>query len=308
MPVARAAKLLDVSVKKLEKRLEQGLIQGERRQISERNGGKYSWFIYAGAFESLLETRVKACEARISTEGLDQLFFTDFGDGSLAANDHTADLIDLHLNIRQYIEDDNDSTTTDAHIGYGLSLVKATNPLTANELVTPQAIAPQPLISTVQEINTFDTSFSTSESVSDFDSSPVDIIDFTASYYCEEDEQHLETATATSVSHERNTNIALASELLQYLRQEKQRNERLQARIDELAGQVSSLHEEMSTIRIEMLSKPGVKQNKSAKTAQSSTATTDQRADQVSQLSDQQAPTGWFKRVKSYFGFSDGRM
>lgn len=307
MPVARAAKLLDVSVKKLEKRLEQGLIQGEQRQISERNGGKYSWFIYAGAFESLLETRVKACEARISTEGLDQLFFTDFGDGSLAANDHTADLIDLHLNIRQYIEDDNDRTTSDAHIGYGLSLVKATNQSTDTDILTPQAIAPQSLVSAVPEI----TSFTTTESESDFDSTPVDIIDFTASYYCEEDEQHLETATATSVSHERTTNIALASELLQHLRQEKQRNERLQARIDELAGQVSSLHEEMSTIRIEMLSKPQGKQGKSQKPAKSGSVTADQtpnQADQASQASDQQAPTGWFKRVKNYFGFSDGRM
>ncbi|MDQ5968294.1 MAG: hypothetical protein QG625_4451 [Cyanobacteriota bacterium erpe_2018_sw_39hr_WHONDRS-SW48-000098_B_bin.30] len=272
MPVARAAKLLDVSVKKLEKRLEQGLIQGVQRQISERNGGKYSWFIYAGAFESLLETRVKACEARISTEGLDQLFFTDFGDGSLAPNDHTADLIDLHLNIRQYIEDDGDSTAADATSRYGLSLVKATTQLTDAQILTPQAIAPETLVSPIQDL----ADFTTIESESDFDSTTIDIIDFTASYYCEEDEQHLESTSATSTSQERNTNIALASELLQHLRQEKQRNEILQARIDELAGQVSSMHEEMSAIRIEVLAKPVSK--------------------------------NLFGKIKSYFGFSDGRM
>lgn len=74
MPVFRAASLLAESVDSLENKLAQGEIRGEKRRISELQGGKYSWFIYACDFETLLEERTRSCQARLSTEGLEQLF------------------------------------------------------------------------------------------------------------------------------------------------------------------------------------------------------------------------------------------
>ncbi len=74
MPVFRAASLLAESVDSLENKLAQGEIRGEKRRISEQQGGKYSWFIYACDFETLLEERTRSCQARLSTEGLEQLF------------------------------------------------------------------------------------------------------------------------------------------------------------------------------------------------------------------------------------------
>lgn len=80
MPVFRAASLLAESVDSLENKLAQGEIRGEKRRISEQQGGKYSWFIYACDFETLLEERTRSCQARLSTEGLEDIFEARTGD------------------------------------------------------------------------------------------------------------------------------------------------------------------------------------------------------------------------------------
>lgn len=80
MPVFRAASLLAESVDSLENKLAQGEIRGEKRRISEQQGGKYSWFIYACDFETLLEERTRSCQARLSTEGLEAIFEARSGD------------------------------------------------------------------------------------------------------------------------------------------------------------------------------------------------------------------------------------
>lgn len=74
MPVNRASAVLKESVDSLEAKLSLGEIKGEKRQVSERPGARYSWFIYASEFTRLLDEHVKACEKRVSTDGLEQIF------------------------------------------------------------------------------------------------------------------------------------------------------------------------------------------------------------------------------------------
>lgn len=79
VPLAKAARILRTDPILLQERLVSGQIKGEKRSDSDPSAKKNSWFIYASEFDRLLNDRLasleyRAATARVSTEGLDNLF------------------------------------------------------------------------------------------------------------------------------------------------------------------------------------------------------------------------------------------